>query len=292
MGLSRLVHALPDPSAARFGEGLGDALLHASARYRRVAIRNLRLVFGEEWTEEQVQAAARDTFRNIGKTAVEFLRMASMSEKELRAKTFYEGREHLDAALARGKGVLYLTAHFGNWEMMGARLAQDGYPLNVVARDADDESVNRLMNGIRERWGYRVFSRSRSVKPLLQALRRNEMLAILNDQNYTTGIFVPFFGRPAATATGLASLARATGAAVVPAFCVRQPDNTHCIQIHPALPLQFTEEKDEDIYRVTALVTQEIEAMVRRYPTQWMWIHDRWKHRPPEEAAEGHALPA
>lgn len=285
LGTSRVVHAFPDPLAMRFGKRLGDLLYRASPRYRRVALRNLSLVFGSEWTEEQLQRTMRETFHNIGKSAVEFLRMASMSEAELRAKTFYDGREHLDAALERGKGVLYLTAHFGNWELMGARLAQDGYMLNVVARDADDADVNRMTNAIRERWGYRVFSRDKSAKPLIQALRRNEMLAILNDQNYTTGIFVPFFGRLAATASGIASLARATDAAIVPAFCIRQPDNTHRITIQPALPLELTGNKDEDLYRVTAQATRAIEEMVRRHPEQWLWIHDRWKHRPPDEAA-------
>ena len=286
LGASRAVNALPDSLAMRAGDRLGDALWHASPRYRRVALRNLRQVFGSEWTEEQIQGTARQTFRNIGKSAVEFLRMASMGEDEMRRKASYDGWEYLEPAVSRGKGIILLSAHFGNWEMMCGRFTLDGHKLNIVARDADDEGVHRLTNAIRGRWGYHIFSRDKDVKAILQALRRNEMLGILSDQNYTTGIFVPFFGRPAATATGVAALARATGAAVVPVFNIRQPDDTHRITILPAMELEFTEDKEEDLYRMTAQATAVIEEMVRKHPTQWLWIHDRWKHRPPGEAAE------
>ncbi len=283
MGLSHMAHTLPEPVAVRLGDIMGDTLFRCSARYRQVALKNLRWAFREEWTEDQIHRAARETFRNFGRSAVEFLRMPVMSDDEVRRKTEYDGKEHLLDALALGKGVLLATAHFGNWEIMGARFALDGYTLHVVSRDADDEGVNRLTNRIREKRGYHVLSRDKSVKPILAALRRNEFIGILNDQNYTTGIFVPFFGKLAATATGTATLARSTGAPVLPCYSIRQPDNTHRLLIRPPLPFERSEDKEADLAQFTARITADIEEMVRLYPTQWMWIHDRWKHRPPVE---------
>jgi len=279
------MHALPDPSVARLGVLLGDAVYAGSSRYRRIALKNLRQVFGGEWSEEEIQATARETFRNFGKSAIEFLRQSAMTAEEVRRKSGYDGREHLEAARAGGKGALLATAHFGNWEIMGARMGVDGYRINVMARPADDAGLDRYINEIREQKGCRVLSRDTSVRPILQALRNNEFVGILGDQNFSRGIFVPFFGRLAATGTGIAAFARATGAPILPAYSIRQPDDTVRMLVKPPLAVDWTDDKDGDIARVTALITADVEAMVRQYPAQWLWIHDRWKYRPPEERA-------
>jgi KDO2-lipid IV(A) lauroyltransferase len=283
VGLSRVARLVPPSASSRLGSALGDAFYFGSSRYRSVALSNLHWAFGREWTEEKIVSVARQAFRNIGKSAFEFLQMPALTEADIRGCTSYEGREYLDDALARGKGCLLITAHFGNWELMAARMTLDGYTLSVIARDADDAGANQVINSIREDRGYRVFSRDGSMKPVIQALRRNEFLGILIDQNNTKGIFVPFFGKLAATATGPAALARSTGAAVVPAFCIRQPDDTHRIRLQPALNLEFTENKEADLHRATAIITGAVEQAVRDHPDQWLWIHNRWKHRPPDE---------
>jgi KDO2-lipid IV(A) lauroyltransferase len=283
VGLSHLARRVPLTASSRLGSALGDAFYYGSPQYRSVALSNLRWAFGNEWPEEKIVRVAREAFRNIGKSAIEFLRMPALTDSDILRLTAYEGREHLDAALARGKGCLLVTAHFGNWELMAARMSLDGYKLSVIARDADDADANRIINTIREDRGYRVFSRDGSMKPVLQALHRNEFLGILIDQNNTKGIFVPFFGKLAATATGPAALARSTGAAIVPAFSIRQPDDTHLISLQPALNLEFTEDKEADLHRATALITAVVEQAVRDHPDQWLWIHNRWKHRPPDE---------
>jgi KDO2-lipid IV(A) lauroyltransferase len=286
MGLSLAARAVPASWASRFGASLGDVFYHASSRYRTVALENLRWAFRDEWPEERVLRTAREAFRNIGKSAVEFLRMPGLSDEDVRRLTRIEGIGHLQEGLSKGNGALLITAHFGNWELMAARFSLEGYPLSVIARDADDPGANQLINRIREGKGYRVFSRDRSVKPVMQALRRNESVGILIDQNVAVqGVFVPFFGKLAATATGPAALARSTGAAVIPCFCIRQPDESHKIVLQPPIRLEFTDNKEADLYRATASITAAVEEAVRNHPAQWFWIHNRWKRRPTEEEA-------
>jgi KDO2-lipid IV(A) lauroyltransferase len=285
VSLSQWVHFLPHAAVSRLGSILGDGFYYGSPRYRSVALSNLRWAFKNEWPEDKIMRIARVAFRNIGKSAVEFLQFPTLTDADILRMTSYENEERIDAALKRGKGCIFVGAHFGNWELMTARLALDGYKVSIIVREADDAGTNRVIHRLRESRGYHAFSRKGSMKPVLQALRRNECLGILIDQNYTSGVFVPFFGKLAATATGAAALARATGAAVIPVFSIRQPDETHRIVLKPELDLTFTEDKDADLHRITALLTATVEAAVREHPEQWFWIHNRWKKRPSDEAA-------
>jgi KDO2-lipid IV(A) lauroyltransferase len=276
--LAWISRALPRPMAQRLGSALGDLLFWGVRRYREVACRNLTAAFG--WEAPRVEAVARQIFRNIGKTLIEFLRLPVLSPAEMRRLCRLEGIEHLRAALAGGQGAMIITAHYGSWELLAARLVVEGIPLNVVARDADDSATNAFINRIREGCGYRVIPRQSAPRGVLEALRRNEVVAILIDQNTIQGeLFVPFFGRTAATVTGPAVFALRTGAALVPGFAVRQPDDSHVGRLHPAI----TEDREVDVRELTARLTALIETQVRADPTQWFWIHDRWRHRPPEE---------
>lgn len=280
--LRTIVRALPPRQALRFGCLVGTLMYHGVRRYREVALRNLADAFG--WERQQTEAVARQTFRNIGKTLVEFLRLPVQSPEEIRRLCRLERMEYLHEALAAGRGVLVISAHYGNWELLAARAVADGIPLTVVAREADDAATNSLVNGIREDRGYRVIPRQSAPRRVLEALRRNHVVVLLMDQNTISGgEFVPFFGRPAATVTGPAVFALRTGAAVIPAFDVRQPDDTHVGRCEPPVIPTVTGDRDEDVRALTARLTAVIEAQVRSDPTQWFWIHDRWRHRPPEE---------
>src|SRR5262249_51126333 len=152
---------------------------------------------------------------------------------------------------------LLVTAHFGNWELMGPGLVQRGYPLNVIARTMEDAVMNRTINAIRARAGYRVFERTHALRPSLECLRRNEILAILMDQNaIQSDVWVDFFGWPAATHTGAAAIARRTGAALVPMFDHRLADGTHVTRVHAPLELVPTDDKEGDIREMTACLTR------------------------------------
>ena len=280
--LAWLSRALPQPLAQRLGAAVGDLLFWCVRRYREVARRNLRQAFGGG--APRVEAVARQVFRSIGKSLVEFLRLPALSAAEIRDLCQLEGMEHLRAGLAAGRGVLLITAHYGSWELLAARLVVEGIPLSVVARDADDVATHALINRIRARCGYRVIPRQAAPRGVLEALRRNEVVGILMDQNTTQGgVFVPFFGRAAATATGPAVFALRTGAALLPGFAVRQPDDRHVGRFSPLVSLPRTADREADVRELTARLTALIEAQVRADPTQWFWIHDRWRHRPPEE---------
>jgi KDO2-lipid IV(A) lauroyltransferase len=283
--LSRMARAMPEAWALKLGAGVGVFVYHLLPRYRNVSIRNLTQVFGDEWTPERIERTARDVFRHIGMNLMEFLRFPSMRPEHLDEMVRVEGEEHAREALRRGKGVLAITSHYGNFELFGATFVHKGYPISVIARSADDEETNNLINGIRERMGYHVFPRKNAARQSIATLKRNEILGVLPDQNDVDGIFVPFFGRPAATAIGPAYMALHTGAAILPAFIHREPDNTHVVKIFPPLEYEPTGDRAADLYNLTLAINQAIERAIREHPEQWFWLHNRWKKRPPEEAA-------
>lgn len=284
--ISWTASVLPDRLAGRFGEAIGDAIYALLPRYRRVAISNLKWVYRGVLSPAEIRQLARRAYRHFGKCAVEFLRLPHMSPEDINNKIRLEGTEHLDAALAEGKGVVLVTAHFGNWELLAAKMVQDGYRVNVIARDADDTDTTRVVNAIREGRGYHVYSRGGSMLPVVRALKSNQILALLADQHDYDGIFVDFFGRPAKTPSGPAALALMTGALVVPVFCLREPGDRFTGRFYPALDLVQTGDKERDIHDWTARITQVIEEQVRLAPDQWLWLHNRWKSQPPADVRE------
>jgi KDO2-lipid IV(A) lauroyltransferase len=254
-------------------------------RYRKVARANLRKAYGDSWPEAEIERVARESFRNLGITLVEFfLRQPRITGEEIDREVRFVGQEHFEAAFARGKGVILVTAHYGNWEMMGPRLARAGYQVNAISRTADDPGLERMIEAIRTRSGLRQIPRRQAARQGLTALRRNEILAILLDQNTLEGgIFVPFFGHPASTATGPALFSLKTGAALVPTFCLREADGTHTMKAWPPIyPTQQSaaNSRQSEVFRLTAEVTRVIELQIRERPELWFWLHNRWKLQP------------
>jgi Kdo2-lipid IVA lauroyltransferase/acyltransferase len=271
---------LPDRALLGFGAMLGSLFYATLHQYRRVARANLQRAFGDTWSEETIERMVRRSFRHCGQTLAEFMTMSSWSSAEVEKRVELRGRHHLDAALAQGRGALLVTAHYGNWELMAARLVRAGYALHVIARDADDPATNALINWIRGKCGYDVISRRDATRPALECLRRNECLGILLDQNTVSGeVYVDFFGHPAATAPGPAILARRTGAPLVPIFDRRREDGTHVVEFQPPLEWTATGDREADVLTITAQLTQTIERQIRAEPAQWFWIHNRWKRQ-------------
>jgi len=282
--IGRRYASIPARWGHRMGAGLGAAMRWLSPRHYRIVMTNLRLAFGGEKSDPELAAIAAGCYRHLGKCLMEFVRLPAMRAQEIRRVTCYQGREHLDAALSAGKGVILLTAHLGNWEMVGARIAADGYPLNVVARAQRDDRLTEYIRRTREVAGMRVLHREESVRACLKALRNNELVGILLDQNAgDEGIFVEFLGHLASTAPGAAAFALRTGAAVVPTFGRRNLDDTHTIFFGEPVPLIRTGDLKQDILANTARYTSIIEQHIRAQPEQWFWLHKRWKSRPAEE---------
>jgi len=285
-GLAWYAQRLTRESAGRLGASVGRLALRCTPHRRGIALRNIS--FALQKSDEESRAILAACYINLGKCLVEFLRLPTLiRSNELLHLVSAEGEEHLKAALARGKGVVLLTGHFGNWELMGARLVAMGYRVNVLARHQNDKGTTSFVDGLRATAGMRVISaRHGIVNPALGCLRRGEIVVFLVDQNADReGIFVDFFGRLASTHAGAAFFALRTGAAVIPAFGVRNPDDTHSGHFLPEMELIRTGRLRKDIEVNTAAFTRIVEAQIRLRPDMWFWLHDRWRARPPSETS-------
>ena len=272
------IRALPLPIARTFGVGLAWIAFRILGRYRRVARKNLALVYPEKSIAEREQMA-RAVFRHFGRMAGEFIKMPRLGKAEVERMAVVIGEENLQQALAMGKGVLLITGHFGNWEFMARWLSSHGYPINVVARDARDPAATKLLTDTRESNGAQVLYRGNSARALLQCLKKNEIVALLPDQN-AADVFVPFLGQRTGTVDGPAIIHLKMGAPLLFSFCTRLPDNRFQITFEPPEVVLSTGQKIADVERTMTLVNARLETQIRRNPTQWLWLHDRWKASP------------
>lgn len=276
-----LLRRTPWRPALAFGTALGTLGYHVSARFRRVADKNLQIAYGDTLTERQRHALVKRVFQHFTRAAlVEFLKGADLTLDEMRQLVQVASYQPAETLLARGKGVIVVSAHLGNWEWLSKRAAMEGYDVKVVARQSEDAAFNALTDRVRGKNGYTVHPRGDSPRALLKQLRANKIVAIVPDQK-SEDLFVPFFGRLAGTVAGPAVLAQKTGAAILPMFCPRQPDGTYKTVFYPAIFADPAVDAETDRHRIMAEITAAIEDIVRQYPEQWLWLHDRWRVPPP-----------
>ncbi len=198
----------------------------------------------------------------------------------------YEGLEHFEHAEEKGRGVLIVTGHLGAWELSSFYHSLMGHPMSMVIRRLDNEQVDRFVNRIRCLHGNQVLHKDDFARGLIAAMRAGRSVGILMDTNMTPpqGVFVPFFGVPACTASGLARVAARTGAAVLPGFLLwHEEERQYVLHFYPEIVLQRSEDTDADAVENTARCTAAIESVIRAYPEQWLWVHRRWKTRPAGE---------
>ncbi len=279
------VGALPRSGARAVGAGLGAAAWVLLGRLRRVGMRNLELAMPEK-TEAEREAILRGVFRSLGWQVGEFCKMGGYTAEQASKFIRYDGLEHYLAARAKGKGVLVLTGHLGAWELSSFYHSLMGYPMSLVIRRLDNPLVDEFVNRIRCLHGNRVIHKDDFARGLLSSMHRGETVGILMDTNMTPpqGVFVPYFGVEACTASGLARVALHSGAAVLPGFLVWEAaEKRYVLRFGEELELIRTGDAGADILANTALFTRTIEAYVRRYPEQWLWVHRRWKTRPEGE---------
>jgi len=252
-------------------------------KQRKIALESLTIAFGQDKSTQEIKKITKDCFIFLAKAGLEVM---SLMERPSLLKKRIEivGKEHLDTALSRGKGVILVSAHFGNFPLMLAKLSLEGYKTAGIIRYMRDERAEKFFMAKRTKLGIKaIYSQPRKVcvENSIRALRNNEVLFVPIDQNFGTGgVFVDFFGRKAATATGPVVLAQRTKAAVLACFIVRQPDDTHKIIIEPPLKLEEGRDYQEAIVINIQKLTNIIESYIRRYPAEWSWIHRRWKSRP------------
>ncbi len=262
---------------ARLGE-LGYAL---DKRHRRVAIENLTLALGDEKTSTEIRQLSRQVFKNLGKILFEMAWSLTLKPRDLSKYVTIEGFAHYRNARMKRKGVLILTGHLGNWELMTFMGKIANAPTQVVYRPLDFKPMDRFIAGVRTRFGARLIPKSKATLRILKSLKRAEMVVILFDQrvNKRKGIFVDFFGEPACTTKGLAFLALKTGSPVVPMFLFRTPDGFRA-EFGAEMPLLRSGYLEADIRINTQRYNDCLETFVRRYPDQWFWVHRRWKLKP------------
>jgi len=277
--------ALPRPLARAAGAALGWLVYVALGRLRRVGRRNLEMAFPEK-NDTQRGDILRGVYRSLGWQLAEFCRMQRYSLEKAGKFIRYEGLENYLSARAKGKGVFVLTGHLGAWELSSFYHSLAGYPMSMVIRRLDNPLVDAFVNRIRSLHGNRVIHKDDFARGLLTAMQQGETVGILMDTNMTPpqGIFVPFFGVPACTASGLARVALRSEAAVLPGFLVwERTEQRYVLHFGPELELIRSGNAAENIVANTALFTATIENYVRRYPDQWLWVHRRWKTRPAGE---------
>jgi len=285
--LVKLLGLPPRRTARDLGALIGRIAFLLTPRLRRTGDLNLRLAFPEKTASER-RKILRTLYRNLGWLLAEFCQMPRYTPDQSRSFIRYEGLEHYLAARDQGKGVLVLTGHLGAWELSSFYHSLMGYPMSIVIRRLDNPLVDGLVNQIRCLHGNQVLHKDDFARGLLAAMKRGETVGILMDTNMTPpqGVFVDFFGHAACTGSGLARVARRTGATVVPGFLLwDEATQQYVLRFGAALDLPVTEDAEADALAYTALFTRVVEEYVRQYPDQWLWLHRRWKTRPPGEAA-------
>jgi KDO2-lipid IV(A) lauroyltransferase len=280
-GLS-LLSGRPRAGTAR---GLSRLYFALAPARRRILHRNLLENFPLK-SDAEIASLAGECIDQFGMAIVDFLEIAALPRQKVLERVSIQGVEHLAAARARGQGVFVLSAHFGNWEAGALAIGLHDQPIGVVTRPLDNASLERELARRRTRFGNRVIAKRDAAPELLRAMRRNETVAILIDQNVleSEAIFVPFFGRLAATTPSLALLQMKTGAVVVPGFTYPLGNGRWEARFEPPIYREeFLEIPDraERVRRATARYMEVIEAAVRRSPASWMWMHNRWRTRPP-----------
>lgn len=264
--------AVPLPVAFVLARAIAASLDLAIPRFRRIAERNLRIA-GYGSRPDLIDAL----YRHIGRMLVTFARFPRMTRENIHEWIRYEGFEHYERAKAEGRGVLFATAHLGNWELSAFAHGLMTEPMNVVVRPLDNPHLDRLVERRRTLSGNHVIGKKDSARALLKALRDNEAVGILVDQNSTLneGVFVNLFGVPACTNAAFAKLAHHSGAAVIPGFALwSDKERRYVLLFLP--PVQMSGDAADDTQRLQSA----IEAVIREHPDQWLWIHRRWKTRP------------
>ncbi len=267
------------------GSLVGLLIYFLSSRHRRLCFRNLEIAFGSILTKKEKKKIARSAFGHFGRIIFDTIKFIQFEENKRMLLFRIEGMENLHKAQAEGKGILIFSAHLGNWEIASFPVASL-IPLHVVARPLDNPVMDKEWQRIRENLGVKVISKFQAARPIIEALKAKEAVAILMDQNVlrSQAVFVDFFGRLAATTPAVAIFHRRTGAPILPVFCLMTPDKKYRLKIYQ--PLSFIASslpEPELLLQITQILTKIIEQEIRQTPDQWLWFHDRWRTRPEKE---------
>jgi Kdo2-lipid IVA lauroyltransferase/acyltransferase len=283
--IAQTLRWLPRPVARSVARGIATSFYWCHPRLRRVGMRNLELALPEKTAAER-ERILKGVYLSLGRLLAEIPKLPDYTLENVDRIAVYDGLENYLVARDRGKGVLFMTAHLGGWEIGSFVHSLHGHWLNIVVRDLDNPLLNGWVRRLRTLHGNKTFAKDEYARGLLAAMKRGETVGALMDTNMTPpqGVFVNYFGLPACTAGGIARLAMHTGAAVLPAFTIWDESlGKYRIRFEPAIPTVCTGDDDADAVANTQNYTAAIEQAVRAHPDQWLWVHRRWKTRPAGE---------
>ena len=275
--LIALVRITPGPLVRAGGSTLGLAFYTLDRQHRRIAQRNLAAAFPARPPAER-GAIARRAFTHFGRLTLELLRFATLSPRQMLKRVEFDGEERARVAYAQGKGVLFITGHFGFWELQAMVHALRIQPVTILARALDNPYLDRLLERIRQRTGNTVVYRRETIRRVMRTLQAGQGVAVLIDQHIMSrdAIYVDFFERPAATTSAVAALALRTGAPVVPVFALPLGRGRYrMVYEHPVEPPDS--DSADPVREFTQRCTDVLEMHVRRRPELWLWMHRRWR---------------
>ena len=282
--LMSLTRRLAPARASRVGDILGALVFHVTGMRKKLVMKHMARVFRVTGDSEELRAMSRSVYRQLGRTAVEHARLLAGRTADLRDRLAVSGEAHIDRAREGGRGVILITGHFGYWELLGATVAMLGYPITVVAKQLHNPAVDRLVHAGRERLGMAVATMDKAPAAVFRALRRNECVGLLADQDAGAGgVFVDFLGTRASTYQGPALFALRTGAPIVPCFIIRSGPERHRVCFETPIEAIPTGDEPGDIARITQAYTDVLARYIMDYPDHWFWVHRRWKTPAPDD---------
>src|SRR5271168_2211241 len=279
------LRAMPLERAVRAGARLGGWAMNFDRPNRPIALKNLEIAFPEMTPADRLNIL-RKMYRSWGRVLAEWTHLPELSRANIERVVTYEGKENWDEAERRsnGRGILVLTAHFGNFELLSIAHSIYGYHLAIVHRPLRNPLIDAAIRAERVKYGNRIIERKAGGREVMRMLRQNWMIAIALDLDVRKGVFVDFFGMPASTSDGVARISLASGAPVMPAFMVREGDTIHHkMKIMPAFYPEKTRNREAAALEYTQQYSNVLETAIREHPDHWNWIHRRWKTRPAGE---------
>jgi len=282
-GLSGILYLLPRTWLLSFGRGIGSLAFRIIPKHREETIRNLTTAFGKEKSPAEIIKLAKGVFQNLAQTALEVLQFPKWKRYSLESIIeFGDAPEKYRALLAEGKGLVTITSHIGNWELLGGIPAMKGFKSKAIARRLRDPHFQNWVESLRHSIGVDLIYRDDSPRKIFQCLKNGEALGLLPDQDISglKGVFVDFFGKPAHTSIAPVKLALATGTPIACVFLIRLPQNRYKIIFSNVIRPKIETTETDALQKYTELWMKDVEAVIRQYPNQWGWMHNRWKTQP------------